>query len=256
MMAPRRLVLATQCELVPESERSALLDYLADPSDRCVLVLTAMEFDRRTSFFRTLRSRAHLVEYPRIKGAALERWASEYLRSHGYGAPSSALKRLVEVVGTDLQALANEMDKLMVFAGAEGSITEAAVGELAGAMRQRGIFELTGALGRRDVRAALQVLASLLEAGEAPLMIVTMMARHYRQVLIAKEMLGGRRSPAEISEAAGIPPFVLDEFLRQAKSVDTGTARRLLTTLAEIDRRFKSTNADHRMVLEALICSI
>ena len=87
-------------------------------------------------------------------------------------------------------------------------------------------------------------------------MIVTMMARHYRQVLIAKEMLGARKGPAEISEAAGIPPFVLDEFLRQAKSVDSSTARRLFARLADIDRRFKSTSADHRMVLEALICSI
>lgn len=256
MMSPRRLVVVNNLHLLPETEREPLLEYLSAPSDRCVLVLTAPDLDRRTSFFKGLREKAKVLENPKLKGAALERWVANHMRSHGYTAAPGALKRLLEAVGTDLQTLANEMEKLALYAGNASVITEEAVDELAGASRQRGIFELTDSLGKRDAKASLRNLASLLNSGESPLMIVTMMARHYRQILIVKEMLESRRNPSEISETAQVPKFILEDFIRQARSIDREAARGMYLKLAETDRRFKSTNADHRMVLESLICSL
>lgn len=256
MMSPRRLVLVNNLQLAPEEERESLLEYLANPCDRCVLVLTAPDLDKRTGFFRTLRQNAQVLEHPKLKGLALERWVTGHMKSHGYTAAPGVVRRLLDAVGTDLQTLANEMEKLALHTGEGRSITVEAIDELAGASRQRGIFELTDMLGKRDVKSALRVLASLLNAGEAPLMIVTMMARHYRQVLIVKEMMEGRSKPSEISETAQVPGFLLDDFIRQARSIDRETARRMYLKLAETDRRFKSTSADHRMVLESLVCSL
>jgi len=256
MMSPRRLVLVKDLHALPETEREPLLEYLSAPFERCVLILTALDLDRRTTFFRKLKEKARILEYPKLKSAALERWVADYMRSRGYTAAPGALKLLLEAAGTDLQTLVNEIEKLALFAGTSGVITGEAVDELAGASRQRGIFELIDALGRRDSRAALQILASLLDAGEAPLMIVTMMARHYRQILIVKEMLENRRKPSEISEAAQVPGFIFEAFVRQARSIDREFARAMCLKLAETDRRFKSTNVDTRMVLESLICTL
>ena len=256
MMSPRRIVVVKDLQLLPETEREPLLEYLSAPAERCVLILTAVDLDRRTTFFKGLKGKAQVLEYAKLKGAALERWAASRMRSCGYTAAPGALKRLLETVGADLQTLANEMEKLALYAGKSGVITEEAVDELAGASRQRGIFELTDSLGRRDARAALRILASLLNSGESPLMIVTMMARHYRQILIVKEMLESRRKPSEISEAAQVPSFIFEDFIRQARSIDREAARAMYLKLADADRRFKSTNADHRMVLESLICAL
>jgi DNA polymerase-3 subunit delta len=256
MMSARRLVIVRNLHLLPEAERLPLLEYLGSPSGRCVLVLTAPELDRRTSFYKSLRSRAQVLEYPKLKGGALEAWAANHMRAGGYTVAPGVVKRLLDAVGTDLQTLANEIEKLMLLAGGARMITEETIGEIAGAGRQRGIFELTDAMGRHDVKAALRILGSMLNSGESPLMIVTMMARHYRQILIVKEMLEGRRNPSEISQAAQLPRFILDDFLRQAKSIDREAAQKMYLKLAETDRRFKSTNVDHRMVLESLICAI
>jgi DNA polymerase-3 subunit delta len=256
MMSPRRVVVVKELQSLPETERAPLLEYLAAPAERCVLILTASDLDRRTSFFRRLKEKTQVLEYAKLKGAALERWAANHMRSRGYTAAPGALKRLLETVGADLQTLVNELEKLVLYAGTSGVITEEAIDELAGASRQRGIFELTDTLGRRDSRAALRILASLLNSGESPLMIVTMMARHYRQILIVKEMLEGRRKPSEISEAAQVPGFIFEDFMRQARSIDRETARTMYLKLAETDRRFKSTNADNRMILESLICAL
>ncbi|NWG12068.1 MAG: DNA polymerase III subunit delta [Acidobacteria bacterium] len=256
MMAGRRLVILKQIEELPAEARSVLTAYLDRPSECSVLVLTAADIDRRTTFFKVLQEKTEILECPRLKRPEIERWAAGYIRSLGFRISSPALSRLLDTVGADLQMLASEMEKITLLAGADRSIPDSAVDELAASTRHRGIFELTGAIGRRDVRTALRVLGSLLDAGESPIGIAAMMARHYRQVIVAREMLDGRKSRQEISAATQVPQFALDEFIRQARALDSGTAKRLYVRLAEMDRLFKSANVDERIVLESLICSL
>ncbi len=256
MMAARRLVVLKQVEQLAEPARGILAGYLDQPSASSVLVLTATNIDRRTTFFRGLREKAEILECSRLRRPELERWAAGRIRARGFRISRTALTRLLDTVGTDLQMLASEIEKLTLYAGSDRHIPDSAVDDMAAATRQRGIFELTGAIGRKDVKAALRILGSLLDSGESPIGIAAMMARHYRQIIIARELLDGRRGRHEISAAAQVPQFVLDEFLRQARATDKEAATRLYQRLAEVDRLFKSTNIDERLVLESLLCSL
>ncbi len=256
MMATRRLVVLKKVEQLAEPGRDILSGYLDRPIESCVLVLTATDIDRRTAFFRVLREKTEILECRRMKRPELERWAAGCIRARGFRISQAALTRLLDTISTDLQMLASEIEKLSLYAGSDRSIPDSAVEEMVAATRQRGIFELTGAIGRRDVKAALRILGSLLDSGESPIGIAAMMARHYRQVIIARELLDSRSSRQQIAAAAQVPQFVLDEFLRQARATEGGTARRIYLRLAEVDRLFKSTNIDQRLVLESLVCSL
>ena len=144
----------------------------------------------------------------------------------------------------------------MLPAGKEKNIPNSTIDELVRTSRQHGIFELIGAVGRQDRKAALKSLANLLSMGEPPLRVVAMMARHCRQVLIAKESILQGRNAREIAGIAQIPPFILDQFLRQARAVDFSTMQEMYVRLADIDRKLKSSAGDARMLLEHLICAL
>jgi DNA polymerase III delta subunit len=90
--------------------------------------------------------------------------------------------------------------------------------------------------------------------GEHPLVVVTMLARHCRQTLIAIEGLRARKNPRDIASEAQIPPFAMDQFLAGARAVNPDTVRKMYIRLAEIDRQLKSTSLDGRALLEGLIC--
>jgi DNA polymerase-3 subunit delta len=169
---------------------------------------------------------------------------------------AQSLHKLVELAGADLQSITAEVEKLSLYAGEEKTIPDSVVDELLLTSRQRGIFELTGAIGRRDRRSALALLANLMESGEAPLGILAMIARHYRQLFMAKDLLEAGKPLSEIASAAQIPPFVVDEFMRQARNTDWQTASKTYTRLADIDNRIKSSRADPRVILEQFICSL
>lgn len=256
MMFGRRLVLVTDLEQLASQDQEMLVAYVMAPQESTILALVAADLDRRTSFFKRLTECACVVEFQKLKGAALERWAGNLLAQRGYRIGGAELRKLVDLAGADLLSLQNEIEKLILYSGPEKQIQNAALDLLVQASRQHTIFELTSALGRQDQKAALKLLGNLLQAGEPPLMIVTMMARHFRQVLIAKELLAEGRPPREIGRAAQVPDFVLQEFLRQANALDLAVARKMFRRLAQIDRSFKSSSPDERILLEQWVCSL
>ena len=256
MLAQRRLIMVTEADKLTDRKQDEVIDRLKDLSERSVLVLLAKDLDRRKRFYKQLKEKACVVEFPKLKGFGLERWAAAFLRKQGYRLSTSAVRKLVELAGSDLQSVANEIEKLILYAGKTKNIPDSAVDEMVQGSYRHGIFELIGNLGRRDRTAALSSLANLLDLGEHSLVIVTMMARHYRQVLIAKDLMCQGRKSHEIAAAAQIPAFILDQFLRQARTADLKTVRKIYIRLAEIDRRLKSSGVDGRMLLEELICSL
>lgn len=254
MMAPRRLVTA-EIEKIPAPQQELLTAYVRRPSPKTVLVLLARELDRRTGFYRFLAEKTCIVEAPRLKGYAMVRWAEDYVRRRGLRASSASITKIVDLAGSDLMSLVNEIEKLALYGGGN-TIPDAAVDELVQKTRQHGIFELTGAIGMRDRRKALMLLGNLIEGGEPPLLILAMMARHFRQTIIALEMMRRGRRRQEIGRAAQVPAFALKAFLEQARATGLDTARRMYVSLAGIDTRFKSSTVDERMILEDFVCSL
>jgi DNA polymerase III subunit delta len=255
MMSKKRMVLVNQADKFKDSEQESLLGSLDTLSMRSLLVLFADDLDHRKKFYKTLREKYCVAEFPKLKDAALEKWAASFIQRQGYRCSPASIKKITELAGSDLQTMAGELEKLILFAGKDKTIPDSAVEDLISGSREQSIFELINAVGRRDRNGALRSLANLLSMGEYPLVIVTMLARYCRQVLIAKDCLDKGVNAREIGSAAQIPPFLLDQFLRQARAVELGAIQKMFIRLAEIDRKLKSTPADGRQLLENLICS-
>jgi DNA polymerase-3 subunit delta len=256
MLSNRRLVLVRDTEKFRDSEQEALLDSLNNLSPRSAVILSATELDQRKKFYRTLRDRACVAEFPKLKGAALERWAGTFVSSRGYRISPAAIKKIIDLIGSDLQTLVSELEKLLLYSGKDTHVSNKAIDDLLQSSRQHGIFELIGAVGRRDRDGALRSLSNLLGTGEHPLVVVTMLARHCRQILIVKDLLVQRTKAPDIARAAQIPPFLVDQFLRQARAADSREVQKMYIRLAEIDRKLKSSSGDGRLLLEALICAL
>ena len=256
MMSGKRLVLVRDADDLSDSDLETLLDALNSLPSRSLLVFFAEEFDHRKKFYRTMQDKYCVAEFPKLKGAALEQWAAAYIRRQGFRLSSTAIKTIAGLAGSDLQMLAAELEKLLLYAGKEKDIPDSAVNNLISSSRQQGIFELINAVAQGRRNDALRSLANLLGMGEHPLVVVTMMARYCRQTLIAKDCLARGVQAREIAAAAQIPPFMLDQFLREARTADIGKIQEMHLHLADIDRKLKSSSADGRILLEKLICSL
>ena len=84
MMSQKRLVLVAEANNLPDPDQDALLDALNGLSPRSMLVFFAEDFDRRKKFYRAMRDKYCVAEFPKLKGAALEQWAASFVRKQGF----------------------------------------------------------------------------------------------------------------------------------------------------------------------------
>jgi DNA polymerase-3 subunit delta len=256
LASPYRLVILRNVESLAQEHEEALLSYLKRPSTKTIFLLVASSLDRRTSFYRLLKEKHCVVDFQSPKPATFERWAEQLIREKGYRISQGSIKKLIELAGSDFSTLLGEIEKLTLYAGSDKSIPDSALDELVRESREHDSFELTEAMGRRDAKAALRLLANLLQAGEAPLKIVGAIVWNFRNLLMIQELLALGKNTSQIATVLHLHPFALEKLLRQARTLENRTARKLYDRLAALDLKLKSSGSNERMILENLICSL
>jgi DNA polymerase III subunit delta len=253
MLAKKRVALVTTAEKLADTEQETFLESLKRLSPRSLLILLAEDLDHRKKLYRTIRETGCVVEFAKLKGFALERWAEAYVQREGYRISPASMKKILDLAGADLQSLSTELEKLILFSGKQKNIPDSAIDDLVHGSRLHKIFDIIDAIAVRDRTSALRLLENLISGDESPLAIVALMARHCRQVLIAKDCLRQKMDMRAIAARAQVMPFLLEKFMRQVRSADGAAIQEMYIRLADIDRRIKSS-ADGRLLLEQMIC--
>jgi len=236
MMAARRLVMVRDLGQMPAAELSELIPYLDAPSPETVLVATTSKVDRRLKFFAAASKKGlvHELSPPRDLGGFV---ADEARRREVAIAPP-ARARLVEVVGADLARLSLVLEQLALYAG-DRPISVDDVDDLVADTRERSVFELTDAIGAGDRRRALAALASLIDQRQSAIGVISMLARHMRQLSLYRHGRDSGMGKSDLGRLLGVPPFVVDKLGRQAGRYSEAALGRAMTALSATDRALK-----------------
>jgi DNA polymerase-3 subunit delta len=254
MVSPYRFIVVNEFELISAEEQEKMLPYFEKPSARTILVLCATALDKRTTFAKHLGESVCVVDLAELKAFALKNWAEDYIRRQGKKISGAALERLMDLAGADMVSLANEVEKLLIYIGEEKEISASAIEQLVPSTRQHELYELTDAIGKKDRRNAIRLMANILDSGEPALRVLATLARHFRQLLIVKELLESGADQRTLMAAAQIPfPRALEGLIKAARSVDLMDLRQLCLKTAEADRRLKSSGVDQKLILESLV---
>lgn len=254
-----------EAKLITAADGKLLERYFADPAPRTVLIFHLPGTARRmTAPARSLSALPGVVtRIARVlKNGEAVSWMGERARAMGKAIAPAACDRLLEIVGSDLRRLDNELEKLVVFTGEDKAISAAAVDQAVAWVRDFEPYEIANALESGDLRASLLVLGARLEAGERPEQVLARLAGFVRNILTAKVRLAeGDDRKAVFKEAypqisESFQELYRTKFSRFFAIVDglsTGEVRRLLGLLSEADARIKSTDAERRTVLESFV---
>jgi DNA polymerase-3 subunit delta len=236
MMARRRLVYLRDLGAMSADEIGGLTAYLDDPNPSTVLLAVAAKADKRMKFFAAAKKQGYLMELAPPRNVTA--WVREEASRRRVRIAPAAAARLADVVGRDLARLALAVEQLALYAG-DRPVTADDVDDLVADTRERTVFELTDAIGEGDRRRALTALAALFEQRQSPIGVVLMLARHVRQLAIASSALRDRLSKADVARELGLPPFIADKLVAQARRFAPEALDRALARLAETDFQLK-----------------
>jgi DNA polymerase III subunit delta len=178
MMSPRRVVIVLQADtlLVPKRESEAAnraLDQLetivkeADP--QTTLVLVAGSVDKRSRMYKLLVKHATLVECGLIEDRAdAERWIRTRVAAAGGEIDPAAARLLSERGGTDVKRLRGDVERLLLYALGQKSVTVEDVRQIVGPAALQDDWAITNAIEMGAGGEALRQLSLMLDAGAPP----------------------------------------------------------------------------------------
>jgi len=236
MMAQRRLIYVRDLAAMPAEDAEPLLAYLAKPNPSTVIVCVASKIDKRIKLYAQLSRKGylHVLEAPR----QLVPWVKTEAKHQGVQLEPAAVTRLIDAVGNDLSRLALTIEQLGLYAGRR-PVTSDDVDELVADTRERTVFELTDAVGAADRGRALAAVASLCDQRESAVGVVIMLARHVRQMSLVYTLRETNVPRPSWAPMLGVPPFVVDKLIAQARSYSPGALSTATQRLANADRALK-----------------
>jgi len=255
MMSDTRVVRIRDFARLREADEETLIRYLNNPSPSTVMIFTADELDKRKKSSKVLLETCTVVEFAPLKDAEAKAWAKSRLKELKVTADDQVLSEIISLVGTDVQTLYNELEKLAATAANTGRITPDFVNELIGRSRELSNFELGDHLLTGNRKKALETLHRLLEDGAEPVMLVGLIAGNYHRLALGKHLLarGGRD---EVFRNINLPPFKRDSYISTLqRSTAAGIARGIQLTAAT-DLAIKTSQATPRLQLELLVCEL
>ncbi|HVZ87552.1 MAG TPA: DNA polymerase III subunit delta, partial [Polyangia bacterium] len=187
-----------------------------------------------------------------LRDQALAGWLRGEARARKIALTPDAAEALATAAGPDLGRLSQALEQLALYAG-DAAIDVAAVENLVAETRQRGIFELTKAIGAGQTARALALRTNMLRNSEPALRIQFMLARHLRQVWRAKELAASGASRQEIASGVGLNPYFLDDVLVPARRMSRAALAQAFDRLYEADVDLKSSKLDPEIALARLV---
>jgi DNA polymerase-3 subunit delta len=270
MFGPRRLVVVrdlerweakgdedadsgTEAKGVVHKPLDQLADYAAAPSDRTTLLLLADKLDNRRRLVNVARKDGFLVLCAPLVRGMLPGWIRDRAREHGHKVSARAADLMAELVGSDLCALSDALERVELFVGKGAELSEEAVLTCVANMQPATVWDLVGAVGRRDAGAALAALDRVFEPGGGP-RLVGLLCWSTRQLIRFASARRAGLSADDAARQAGVPPFKVRELSDQLRQLPLERAERWLETLAQVDLDVKGgSKLPQKAVLETAL---
>jgi len=253
-MTERRLVIAKEVEALKAGDLEAVTAYLRDPSPATCLVMIANQprFDKK-AVISAVESHGAVTRFFALLDREMLSWIEGQVRARGITIQREAAQFVWQTLGNDLQAVSNELQKVLIAVKDRKTITFEDVKAVVGDFREYTPFDLADAVGKKDREKAFRILVRLIQEGEQPVGLLASMAWNFRRLLRAKSLEAAGVGYDEIKRKLGVIFHQSASFQEQMRRSTIDDLTKAFAVLLAADRSLKSSGLGGRLILERTI---
>lgn len=260
-LAERRLLVLRDAQELSAVESKEIAEFLKKPADSACVVLVWNERvsrdARRNPLFAAAEKGGSVVEFRQLYDRELPGWIVERVRKESKTIAGDAVQALMRESGANLNDLANEIEKLLIYAGSRAEITAHDVEALSGHTRVASLNTLSEEIEARRVDRALMSVEKLVEEGEVPLRILATIGRVLRRLLVAKSLEVQKKSPhQDIRQELNLNQYFDRAFFTNLAKYTLKDLEYALERLLHADLELKTSARPEQSVLADLVLSL
>ena len=153
----------------------------------------------------------------------------------GFTLAPEAAALLVERMGTSTLRLQTELDRLALWAGHGGEVSQEDLESMVADTSEEVMWNLSDAIVERDRAGAAAAAARLAEQGESITPLVYQMAKRLREARLALTGLESGRSSRELEASLPMHPYAAKLLLRRVKRSSSTSLRASTCAVADLE---------------------
>ena len=239
--------------------KEKLVDYINENIDiineSVVLVFVEEEADSRLKLFKTLDKLGTVCKFDFLKPVQVEKRIKSICNAYNVNIDNSVIKYFIEICGTNMQDVINEIRKLIEYAGSGGSIKKEDVDSLTIKKLEAVIFDLTDNLGQKETKKALEVLKSLIYNKEPIQRILVMLYNHFKKLYFLKIAIKSNKDAVIALNLKPNQVFLVNKYKKQGSYFSEKELKEVLQAIRDLDINYKNGLIDLEVGLEAILCN-
>lgn len=250
--AERRLIILENTGFL-KNATPELADYIKDMPDSTAMIFVESEVDKRGKLYKAIQKKGRVVELGRQDESTLLRWIAGNIKKEGKQVTESTVRYFLTKVGTDMENIQKELEKLFCYTLEENVITKTHVEEICTEQITNQIFDMVNAVADKQQKKALDLYYDLLALKEPPMRILFLLARQFKLLMEVKELDNHGYIKKDIASKTGLHPFVVGKYQEQAKSFSLKQLRRIIEESVDIEESVKSGRLSDTLGVELFI---
>jgi DNA polymerase-3 subunit delta len=253
MMGSYQLVVVREAQQLGKLEELAL--YTANPSPTTILVVChkGKNIDKRSQLYKHAAAKGVVFEAAKPYDNEIREWLGGFIGRKGLKADPKAIEMLTEYLGTDIQKIANELERLILSLH-EGTdrLTPDDVERNTGFSKDFNNFELNRAVATRNEERAMMIADNFGRNPKEHPLIVTIITLfgQFKQIFIvnyyrwlAKYKDQPMPSDGELARVLGMSPYFVGDIKQAASLYPNKATFKILGLLREYDAKSKGMNS-------------
>ncbi len=239
-----------------KSAATDLADYIKEiPATSC-LVFIETEVDKRGKMFKVVKAEGRVTELPFQDEKTLKRWILGFVKKEQKQITESTLNHFLDKVGTDMENIQGELEKLFCYTQGKPEITVEDVEAICVTQITNRIFDMVNAAAEGRQREALDLYYDLIALKEPAMRILYLLTRQVRLLMQVKEMQDLHFAQKEIASKAGIHPYAAKKYMAQTRYFSKERMREAVEESARLEQDVKTGKLSDTLAVEIFIIEL
>jgi len=243
MMSEYQVVIVKEAQHIRNIE--AIEAYAKQPLASTLLVINYKykKLDKRKAAAKTIAKNALLFESQKLRDYQIPDWISKEVGNSGLTIDPKNAGLLAEFLGTDLNKIHNELQKLKLVLPKGEAITTEVIEKNIGISKDFNVFELQTALAKKDILKANRI-AKYFEQNpkDNPFVVTISSLFNYFSKILQLHFSKNKNNDQVLAGELKVHPFFVKEYKMAARNYSPKKLIKIIGYLREYDLKSKGVN--------------